>query len=144
MEPERSFSFKIWIQNWLRNSMLTDLLGYLAVYAMHGSTILISKTSICNAYMSIPCHRMMAYSWYSHFIYIWCIRYLYILLVIEFMILISDLFTKSKSHKEMYLRGENFISILCTNYKIICNLKFWLLSCTKWLPNHSFTCFKLK
>ena len=87
MEPEKSFSFKIWIHNWLCNSMLIDILGYLAVNTMHGSTILISKTSICNVSMSTPLHRMMTY---SLFIYILFIRYLYILLFINFMILICD------------------------------------------------------
>ena len=49
------------INNWLRNSMLTNLLGDLAVL-LHGHTILIFKLETYSAYMSIHPHRMMASS----------------------------------------------------------------------------------
>ena len=42
--------------------MLTDLLGDLAIIAVHGHTILILKTNIYNAYMSINPRRMIASS----------------------------------------------------------------------------------
>ena len=48
---ERSFSCVKQIETWLRNSMLTDLLGDLAIIAIHRHTILILKTDICSAFM---------------------------------------------------------------------------------------------
>ena len=50
---ERSFSFTRPINSWLPNSILTNVLGDLAIKAVHGRTILILKTNMCNAYMSI-------------------------------------------------------------------------------------------
>ena len=48
--------------NWPCNSMLTDLLGYLFIVAVHVHTILILKTDIYNAYMNIHPLRMMVSS----------------------------------------------------------------------------------
>ena len=45
--------------------MLIDILGYLAVNTMHGSMILISKTSICNVSMSTPFIEW----WHIHFLF---------------------------------------------------------------------------
>ena len=47
-----------YIDNCLRNSMLTDLLGYLAIIAVHDHAIPILKTDICNVYMSIHLRQM--------------------------------------------------------------------------------------
>ena len=56
---ERSFSCTRQFENWLPNSMLTDLLGNLPIAAARGHTILILKTDICSAYKSIhPCRMM--------------------------------------------------------------------------------------
>ena len=48
--------------NWPCNSMLTDLLGYFFIVAVHVHTILILKTDIYNAYMNIHPRRMMVSS----------------------------------------------------------------------------------
>ena len=42
------------INNWIRNSMLTDLLGNIAILAMHGLTILILKTYMQCLYENSP------------------------------------------------------------------------------------------
>ena len=48
--------FFLYKTDWLRNSMLTDLLGDLVSIAVHGHTMLISITDICNNYMrNHPC-----------------------------------------------------------------------------------------
>ena len=48
--------FFLYKTDWLRNSMLTDLLGDLVSIAVHGHTMLISITVICNNYMrNHPC-----------------------------------------------------------------------------------------
>ena len=50
------------INNWLCNSMLTDLLGNLAIIAVHDHAIFILKTDIRNIYMSIHPRGMMVSS----------------------------------------------------------------------------------
>ena len=51
-----------WIYYWLRNSMLTALLGGLPANVIHAPTILTLRTSASNAYMSIHSHRMITSS----------------------------------------------------------------------------------
>ena len=52
------------IDNWFRNNMLTDLLVDLAIIAVHRQTILICKTDICNAFMSIHSRRIIGSSFF--------------------------------------------------------------------------------
>lgn len=63
--------FFLYKMDWLRNGMSTKLIGDLAINSMHGSMILILKTSICSVYMDIQPHKEMACSF---FIYTWFIR----------------------------------------------------------------------
>ena len=50
---ERSFSCIWQINDWLSISLLKDQLGDFAITAVHSHTILILKTDICHAYISI-------------------------------------------------------------------------------------------
>ena len=56
---EWSFSCIRQIHDWLRNSILEDLLGDLAITAMHGHRIFYLEGDISIAYMSIHPPRMM-------------------------------------------------------------------------------------
>ena len=60
MKTRRYFPPIRWFHKWVRNGMLTNLFGDLAINAMHGSMILILKTSICNVFMGIHHHKEMA------------------------------------------------------------------------------------
>ena len=62
MVAERSLSCIRQVDNWHRNSMLTDLLGDVTIIAVQGHTIFILKADIYNAYISIKPRRMMASS----------------------------------------------------------------------------------
>uniref|UniRef100_UPI00358F763F 52 kDa repressor of the inhibitor of the protein kinase-like n=1 Tax=Myxine glutinosa TaxID=7769 RepID=UPI00358F763F len=62
VEAERSFSCLRRIHNWLRNTMATEKLSDLAVIAMHGHEVPISKADICKGYMDLHPRRMMASS----------------------------------------------------------------------------------
>ena len=61
---EKSFFCIRYIDNWLRNSMLTDLLRDFAIIAVHDHTILIFKIVIYNVYMSIYPRGMMVSSYF--------------------------------------------------------------------------------
>lgn len=62
VEAERSFSCLRRIHNWLRNTLATEKLSDLAVIAMHGHEVPISKVDICKRYMDKHPRRMMASS----------------------------------------------------------------------------------
>ncbi|KAG0711383.1 repressor of the inhibitor of the protein kinase [Chionoecetes opilio] len=62
VEAQRSFSCLRRIHNWLRNTMATEKLSDLAVIAMHGHEVPISRADICKRYMDLHPRRMMASS----------------------------------------------------------------------------------
>ena len=72
---ESSFSCIRQIANLLRNTLLMDLSGDLAIISLNRHTIRILKTDICS--VSIHSHRMTTC---SLFIDSWFIRYLHILI----------------------------------------------------------------
>ena len=72
---ESSFSCIRQIANLLRNTLLMDLSGDLAIISLNRHTIRILKTDICS--LSIHSHRMTTC---SLFIDSWFIRYLHILI----------------------------------------------------------------
>ena len=119
--------------------MLREWLRKLTVIAMHSHTILILKTDICNAYMSIHPNRMTS----SLFSNVWFIRYFYILQVIEFVTL-SDLLQNqnpsTRSFKGLQ-EGFYFHYLELWNYMQFNMFAFILLYR---LLNHSFTCCDLK
>ena len=63
---ERSFSCIRHINNWLHNSILTDLLGDLAIIAVHGHTIIILKADTRNAYVSIDLLTLVG--WWHYYL----------------------------------------------------------------------------
>ena len=93
---EWSFSCIRQIHNWLRNSILEDLLGDLVITAMHGHRIFYLETDISIAYMSIHPPRMMT-------------------------LLISD-FLQNLNQTTGIINGRVLFLLNCKNFETISNL----------------------